>query len=297
LESQAGLLESRITRLERSYARLDSLFFRSTGHGEGPPVSAHLQVSTSGICASAAYCESLPPLPRVKPVIGKAYEVAPNWYVVLKSAKRAIIVQRTVLANEDYRRNARDIWGRVPKEYIYFLTARKGSGLDDMHVHYTMEQAIKDAQWAPWPDVWTVAQSRGYTTLFEAAETLANAVPDDVPINYLLLIRLLGHAGAFRVHYPEKPGRNEAYWAAAAKVKPDMSEVTVHLTDNPYWREWAIRLGAVHGRPVSSMERVTLCTSEQQTMREFALTASSGEPEPHEEAPERAAPAPRRAPI
>ena len=174
-------------------------------------------------------------------------------------------------------RNGDSSWGREPKEYVSFLTARKGCDVYDMRMIHTLAEAIKDAEWAPWPDVWAHPQTRGYTTLWEAAETLTHAVPDAASINYRLLIRLLGHEGALRVHRPDKPGRNEAYWVAAATHKPDMAVIAEHLADNPYWREWAIRLAALHGRRVSSMEMVSFCTSEQQTMREFALTATSGE--------------------
>ena len=60
-------------------------------HG-GPSVSADHGVSECGICSSSEYCEALPPVPLMKLIVGKPYQVAPNWYMVLKSAKRTIII-------------------------------------------------------------------------------------------------------------------------------------------------------------------------------------------------------------
>ena len=206
----------------------------------------------------------------MKPVIGKVYQVAPDWFVVLKSAKRAVIVQRTVTPNEYYVKGQRDPWNREPKEFIYFLTARKGCDSSDMQVSYGLAEAIKHAEWAPWP---RLPETRGYETLLQAVEGIF--LSGDVAFDFTLLIKLLGHDGTFSVMRPENPEAVASYWAAAAKLKPDMAVITQHLTDNPYWREWAIRLAALHRRPVSSMEMVSLCTSEQQSMREFALTVTT----------------------
>ena len=217
----------------------------------------------------------------MKPVIGKAYEVAPGWYVALKSAKRAIIIHRVVEANPDYEEGDEVQWG--PEEWVSYITAAKDAYNRGPGEWATLEEAVERGEWVPWPNVWAFPQTHGYN-MEEALETLLEAVPDSAPIDFRRVIQLIGHDKAYTDHCPEKPGRSEAYWAAAAKLKPGNRarkvmdfHATDAVTNSGDWSEWALRLAYLHGRTLSSMEMVSLCTSERQEMREFALTATAGE--------------------
>ena len=219
----------------------------------------------------------------MKQEIGKAYEIAPGWFVALKSAKRAIIIHRVVWPNPGYDEGDEKWSG--PREWVSFITAAKDTSRGPGEWG-TLEEAVNGGEWEPWPNVWALPQTHGYN-MEEALETVLQAIPDSAPIDFRRVIGLIGHYKAYTYHVPEKPGRSEAYWAAAAKLKPGTSSRKVmdfHATDVPTnpgeWSEWALRLAYLNGRPLSADELVSLCTSEQQTTREFALTASAGEKPP-----------------
>lgn len=211
----------------------------------------------------------------MNPVVGKAYQVAPDWFVALKSARRAIVLKRQVRENENYERGNRY---EGPKMFVEYVTARpdaQENGFDD---HWDPAKAIRQGEWAPWPGAWSLNPNRGYETLLEAVEGIHFSDLDTLfDFDFDMLIKLLGHDGAYASVSPDEPASVAAYWAAAAKRVPTPALIEQHLTDNFYWRQWALRLAYVHGRPLSSMEMVEFCTSETQTMREFALTVTPGE--------------------
>jgi hypothetical protein len=209
----------------------------------------------------------------MKPVIGQAYEVAPGWFVALKSARRAIVVRRAVEANPFYAGNDDE----ESKEWFIYRTATTARDTNGWDVQITMVSAIEAAEWTRLPHAWGgMATHKGYTTLHEAVEGIS-ICGEDVDFDFGALIDLLGHAGPYEFVWMEERSNQERYWTAAAARTPDMSVIKRHLHGRLDWREWALRLGAVHGRPLSSMEHVQLCMSTNEYMREFGMMASSSE--------------------
>ena len=196
----------------------------------------------------------------MNPVIGKAYQLKRGWYVALTGEDQAIVIKRGV-------RDGRTV----------YLTAPYSWDATDFDVHATLDDAIRDSSWVSWPQ----NTMNPYTNLTTAASTVQDEAGETVPFNCGPLIEVVGHYMAFLMTDFSLPGQAAGYWAAAATTKPDMVEldqVRLEAATEEYGNglEWALRLGALHGRRLSSMELVSLLASEDPETRAWAVTVSGG---------------------
>jgi hypothetical protein len=203
------------------------------------------------------------------PEIGKPYQVAPGWYVVLKTADKAIIIRRV---------------GKLVmrKKVVTYMTAKKDVYfLDEFD---SLDDAMEKAEIAPWPGGMESTYESGYGSLHiatKAIEILKQYKREKVgKLDFRVLVSMLGHMGAYLFQADEDPETVTAYWAAAAEIGPDMDHIEKELADPDGFRDWALRLGAMHGRPLSSNERVELCSHYDPTMREFGMMAPSADDAP-----------------
>ena len=198
----------------------------------------------------------------MKPIVGKAYQLKRGWYVALKSEGQAVIIKRGTRGGK-----------------TVYLTAAYSWDADGPDEHPTLEDAIRDCAWVSWPN----NEQNPSTNLQWSASCLRDASDDRTLFNCGPLIEAVGHYSAFLMVDFNLRGQSAEYWAAAAKTTPDMEELEgIRLEEaeqeSPnHFHEWALRLGALHARPLSSMELVALLASEDPEMRAWALTATTGE--------------------